>query len=66
MKSYVPNTERERQEMLSAIGLKDMMDLYVDVPSEMLLQSLDLPVPSTQTLSHGGGRVDALARHTAA
>lgn len=43
MKSYVPNTESERQEMLEAIGLKDMYDLFVDVPSDMLLKSLDLP-----------------------
>jgi len=44
MKSYVPNTERERQEMLQSIGLKSMEDLYADVPGDLLLnRPLNLP-----------------------
>ena len=44
MGSYVPGTARERGEMLSAIGLAQMTDLYRDVPDEVLLKKpLDLP-----------------------
>lgn len=43
MKSYVPGTVSEREEMLSSIGMKDMYDLYVDIPADMRLAKLDLP-----------------------
>ncbi len=44
MGSYVPSTREQRQEMLSAIGLKDFRDLYRDVPQSMYLdRPLDLP-----------------------
>ena len=35
MGSYVPSTREQRQEMLSAIGLKDFRELYKDVPKSM-------------------------------
>ena len=43
MGSYVPSTEEQRREMLSAIGLKSYRDLYRDVPENMILnRPLDL------------------------
>ncbi|NLX82980.1 MAG: aminomethyl-transferring glycine dehydrogenase, partial [Clostridiales bacterium] len=38
MGSYLPSTKAEQQEMLEAIGLKELRDLFVDVPREMLLE----------------------------
>lgn len=38
MGSYLPSTKAEQQEMLDAIGLKELRDLFVDVPREMLLE----------------------------
>ena len=32
MRSYVPNTEQERAEMLKVIGLDSMDDLFSDIP----------------------------------
>ena len=44
MGSYVPSTEKERQQMLESIGLKDYRELYKDVPKDMYLKDgLDLP-----------------------
>ena len=44
MGSYVPSTEEQRREMLHAIGLNDVRDLYRDVPESMILnRPLDLP-----------------------
>ena len=43
MKSYVPNTPGEREEMLQTLGMKDIYDLYADIPSQMRLSQLDLP-----------------------
>ncbi len=40
MTSYVPNTGKERQEMLAAIGKERIEDLYAAVPAEMLLKEL--------------------------
>ena len=37
MKSYIPNTAEERQEMLRSIGLFRMEDLYADVPEDLKL-----------------------------
>ncbi len=38
MRSYVPNTEQERREMLESIGLADMGALYADIPEEVRLR----------------------------
>ena len=44
MGSYVPSTEKERQQMLNAIGLDSFSELYKDVPGEMYLSDgLNLP-----------------------
>lgn len=44
MGSYVPATAAEREEMLRAVGVSSIGELYKSVPSEMLLgDRLDLP-----------------------
>ncbi|MDO4568280.1 MAG: aminomethyl-transferring glycine dehydrogenase subunit GcvPA [Clostridia bacterium] len=43
MRSYVPNTENERRELLEAIGLDSMEALFADIPQELRLKrELDL------------------------
>ena len=32
---YLPNTEQDRQEMLETIGVKDIMDIFSDIPEEV-------------------------------
>lgn len=47
--SYLPHTEEDRAEMLAAIGVKDSMDLYADVPENIRLQRpLDLEKPLSE------------------
>ena len=49
MKSYVPNTEKERLEMLAEIGMSSMDDLFRDVPEDLKLKRpLDLPEPLSE------------------
>lgn len=43
MGSYVPSTNAERQEMLKAIGVDSVRDLYCNVPEDMFIDSLNLP-----------------------
>ena len=43
MRSYVPNTQEERQEMLQELGLASMEDLFRDIP-ERLRQKGPLPL----------------------
>lgn len=43
MPDYIPNTEKERAEMLAYIGADSVSDLYKDVPESLKLASLDLP-----------------------
>lgn len=38
MGGYVPNTKEQRQDMLKAIGLSSMEDLFVDIPQEVRLK----------------------------
>lgn len=46
---YVPNTEKDRREMLKAIGVKDIGDLLTDIPEEIRLKrDLDLPPPLSE------------------
>jgi glycine cleavage system P protein (glycine dehydrogenase) subunit 1 len=47
--SYVPHTERERRDMLAAIGLPRMEDLLADVPEQVRFPDLKLP-PSLSEL----------------
>lgn len=46
--SYVPHTERERNEMLASIGLSRMEDLSADVPQHVRFPALDLPPPVSE------------------
>lgn len=49
MRSYVPNTIAERKEMLKAIGLNSMDELFGDIPEELkLARPLDLPAPLSE------------------
>ena len=49
MRSYVPNTPEERQEMLKAIGLNSMEDLFADIPAKARLnRPLDLPAGKSE------------------
>ena len=60
MGSYVPSTPAERQEMLEAIGLRDFMDLYKDVPQDMLLKD-GLNLPEGMSELEVGKAVSAMA-----
>jgi glycine dehydrogenase subunit 1 len=42
---YTPNTDAQRQEMLGAIGLKSIEDLYQEVPSSVRDPQIRLPDP---------------------
>ncbi len=61
MASYIPSTQEERLEMLKAIGLNDFMDLYKDVPQEMLLKDGDLNIPEGMSELEVGRAVAAMA-----
>ena len=41
--TYVPHTQRETSEMLAAIGVSRMEDLFADVPAALRFPKLDLP-----------------------
>ncbi|MCI2056749.1 MAG: aminomethyl-transferring glycine dehydrogenase subunit GcvPA [Oscillibacter sp.] len=43
MGTYVPNSERVQQEMLDVIGVKNVRDLYCNVPKKMFVKELNLP-----------------------
>ena len=49
MKSYVPNTMEERREMLEAIGLKSMDELFSDIPADL---RLDRELMGSQRVGH--------------
>ena len=44
MGGYVPNPKEQRQDMLKAIGLSSMEDLFVDIPQEVRLKG-ELEIP---------------------
>jgi glycine dehydrogenase subunit 1 len=46
--TYVPHTERETREMLAAIGVARMEDLFADVPAAVRFPALELPPPSSE------------------
>ena len=43
--SYIPHTEADRREMLAAVGVAEMADLFVDIPAELRFPELRLPAP---------------------
>ncbi|HWP31535.1 MAG TPA: aminomethyl-transferring glycine dehydrogenase subunit GcvPA [Fimbriimonadales bacterium] len=41
---YIPHTEEDRREMLRTIGVKDIDDLFIDIPKKLRLsEPLDIP-----------------------
>lgn len=46
--AYIPHTTDERQEMLAAIGVKKIEDLYACVPEKLRFPDLDLPDPISE------------------
>lgn len=41
--TYIPHTEAERREMLAAIGVESVEELFADIPVELRAPALDLP-----------------------
>ena len=60
MGSYVPSTAREREEMLRAIGLERMDDLFRDVP-EQVRRAASLRLPEGLSEMALRARMEALA-----
>ncbi len=46
--SYIPHTDAERQQMLSAIGVTTVEDLFGAVPSAYRFPQIDLPEPMSE------------------
>jgi glycine dehydrogenase subunit 1 len=46
--SYVPQTDADRAEMLAAVGVERVEDLFHDVPAACLFPELDLPEPLSE------------------
>ena len=46
--SYIPLTDAEKKEMLEAIGISSVADLFVDVPQEHRYPSLGLAPPQPE------------------
>ncbi len=46
--SYLPHTLEDRKAMLSAIGVQDVMDLFVDIPKDLRFQG-DLNLPQAMS-----------------
>ena len=45
---YTPNTEAQREEMLRAIGLNSINDLYREVPASVIDPPIDIPAPLSE------------------
>lgn len=41
--TYIPHTEADRREMLAAIGVESVEELFADIPPELRTKGLDLP-----------------------
>ncbi|MDF1499353.1 MAG: aminomethyl-transferring glycine dehydrogenase subunit GcvPA [Anaerolineales bacterium] len=41
--AYIPHTDKDRQQMLAAVGVAGFDDLYQDVPEDVRFPDLDLP-----------------------
>lgn len=60
MGSYVPSTQAQREQMLRAVGLENVMDLYRDVPEQMLLRK-PLNIPDGMSELEAARAVSAMA-----
>ena len=65
MGSYVPSTQAQREQMLRAVGLENVMDLYRDVPEQMLLRE-PLHIPDGMSELEAARAVSAMAAASAA
>ena len=45
---YIPNTPAEQDELLSAIGLRNIDDLFADIPDDYRNPPLELPAPLSE------------------
>ena len=46
---YLPNTDQDRQAMLDKIGVKDIMDIFSDIPKNVLREGkMNLPEPLSE------------------
>ncbi|RLC82693.1 MAG: aminomethyl-transferring glycine dehydrogenase subunit GcvPA [Chloroflexi bacterium] len=45
---YIPNTDREREEMLRAIGVEKVEDLFTDIPEQARYVDFHLPEPLSE------------------
>ena len=63
MGSYVPSTQAQREQMLRAVGLENVMDLYRDVPEQMLLRE-PLHIPDGMSELEAARAVSAMAAPT--
>jgi glycine dehydrogenase subunit 1 len=45
---YLPNTDKNRQEMLEKVGVSTISDLFVDVPKEYRFPKLNLPKAASE------------------
>ena len=43
MASYIPMNEDERREMMDAIGISSLDEMYVNIPADMRVKKLNLP-----------------------
>jgi glycine dehydrogenase subunit 1 len=48
MGNYLGSTDKQQQEMLATIGLKNMNELYRSLPKEMLIDTLDIPAGKSE------------------
>ena len=46
--TYIPHTDLERQQMLAAVGVPTIEDLFEAVPSKYRFPELDLPAPLSE------------------
>jgi glycine dehydrogenase subunit 1 len=46
--SYIPHTDQDRSEMLAAIGIKNIDDLYAAIPKDVRFPQLDLPEAASE------------------
>ena len=61
MGTYVPNTEKEQQEMLKACGYQDFDDLYGGIPAE-LKRKEPLAIPAGKTEMEVRQAMERMAR----
>ena len=61
--TYTPHTEAQRQEMLRAIGVEKVADLFADVPAAHRFPTLQLPAPISEIEIPPEGRVVHLRQY---